>query len=370
MKKKTALALVFLLLFLTVGSVPVLAANEPLDWNGVKLYFLDYRLSDTGDSPDLILTVRAVNDTDRPVWFNIDEAKVNDVEVSHAGRSIDAHSDTGSDDPLYFTFWATDDDPIQIAAIKYPRTLDLTIIIEDDETYEHLTEETVHLNLITLADDAASNPAPSSSSYSDSYSEEPLSTSSYRVLQSGDKGDDVRRMQEKLIELGYLNDKADGVFGPKTASAVQLFNESNGLRYDGVADAITQDCMFSGLANEFVEPWIPVDLPYTEWDRISEEGASYRVKVTNLSRTKTIKGIELQYYPSDAWGDNMWEYPFRKTTFNITLAPGETGYTDWFYLSPSWYVINTMNWGVSRVAFDDGTIHENDDVTYWTVSLH
>ena len=36
-------------------------------------------------------------------------------------------------------------------------------------------------------------------------------------------------MQERLRELGYLADSADGIFGPRTQKAVQLFQSENGL---------------------------------------------------------------------------------------------------------------------------------------------
>ena len=444
MKKKTALSLLVLLVFLTVFKVPVLASVDPFVWNDVELRFQGYRLSDS-DSPYLSLYVRGINDSDHKIWINFENANIDGTEVSSAGRSLEPHSDNGEDDPRIFTFWGSEDDKDAPEAIRNAKILEMTVVLEDNDTYEHLCEKKITLDLAELnegASDAGSSANNKSGgdviitdsgdtiiadsgdtiitdsgdtiiadpgdtiitdsgdtiiadpddtiiwddddyswdsdddyswdsgddySWDDDYTSAPAS--SYRTLQRGDKGDDVRRMQEKLIELGYLNDTADGNFGPKTAAAVQMFNEANGLRYDDIADNITQDCMFSGLANEFTEPWIPVDLPYTEWNYITGEGASYRVKVTNLSRTRTIKGIELQYYPTDVWGNNLWPVPYRKTTFTMRIAPGETVYTDWFYMSPSWYAIDMLHEGVSKIVFEDGEIRENDDITYWTVSF-
>ena len=191
-----------------------------------------------------------------------------------------------------------------------------------------------------------------------------------RVLQQGARGEDVKKLQEKLIELGFLKDRADGSFGAKTAAAVKDFNEANDLHKDAIADAATLNCLFDSPADTPAEPLIPVDLPSTEWRGISEEGASYRVQVANLSETKTIREIELQYYPSDLWGEDLWDYPYQKIAFNLTLAPGETGFTDWFYISPSWHRIDAINWGISRIVFGDGTVCDNDELTYWTVYLH
>lgn len=50
-----------------------------------------------------------------------------------------------------------------------------------------------------------------------------------------DRKADVREMQRRLIALGYLKDKADGVFGVKTKAAVARFQKAAGLSETGVA---------------------------------------------------------------------------------------------------------------------------------------
>lgn len=373
MKKKSIMTGFLLLTLLIIGSIPVSAANEPFVWNDIELRFIGYRLSDSGPSPYLSLYVRGINNSGRRIWINVEDAAVDGAPVFSAGRTLDPYSDTGDKDPKILTFMAYDEAGDDVyEAIRNAHTIEMTIVLEDSDTYEHICDRSVTIDLAALEEGATDYSSMySSSDGGSSFDTQPASSaSSYRTLQTGDKGDDVKRLQEKLIELGYLNGKADGSFGPVTAAAVQRFNEANGLRYDGVADAITQDCLYSGLANSYTEPWIPVDLPYTEWDNITGEGASYRLKVTNLSSTRTIKGIEIQYYPSDVWGNNLWSYPNRKTTFTMTIAPGQTEYTSWFYLSPSWYTIDQLHWAVTRIVFDDGTIRENDDIVYWDTSLH
>ena len=44
----------------------------------------------------------------------------------------------------------------------------------------------------------------------------------------------VAQMQKKLIDLGFLNSKADGRFGPVTEKALRAFQTANGLAVDGV----------------------------------------------------------------------------------------------------------------------------------------
>ena len=50
-----------------------------------------------------------------------------------------------------------------------------------------------------------------------------------RTLKYGDRGNDVRRIQIQLYNLGYLSATPDGVFGAKTEAAVIIFQAFNGL---------------------------------------------------------------------------------------------------------------------------------------------
>ena len=59
------------------------------------------------------------------------------------------------------------------------------------------------------------------------------------VLKTGAKGTQVKELQTKLIQLGYLTGKADGVYGTKTAEAVKAFQKANKLTADGVAGTKT-----------------------------------------------------------------------------------------------------------------------------------
>lgn len=54
------------------------------------------------------------------------------------------------------------------------------------------------------------------------------------VYQLGSRGDNVRTIQTKLKRWGYYNGSVDGVYGKKTADAVRLFQQKNGLTVDGV----------------------------------------------------------------------------------------------------------------------------------------
>ncbi|MBX6749627.1 MAG: N-acetylmuramoyl-L-alanine amidase [Micromonosporaceae bacterium] len=52
-------------------------------------------------------------------------------------------------------------------------------------------------------------------------------------------GDDVRQLQERLLELGYDLGRADGIFGRRTAAALATFQREVGLVADGVCGPAT-----------------------------------------------------------------------------------------------------------------------------------
>lgn len=57
-------------------------------------------------------------------------------------------------------------------------------------------------------------------------------------LEKGSKGEDVKKLQRRLIEMGFDLDKygADGVFGPETQKALKEFEKQYGLTIDGIYD--------------------------------------------------------------------------------------------------------------------------------------
>jgi peptidoglycan hydrolase-like protein with peptidoglycan-binding domain len=59
-------------------------------------------------------------------------------------------------------------------------------------------------------------------------------------------GADVRILQQKLQELGYLPGLVDGVYGPATAGAVRAFQRAVTLDDDGVVGDATITAMYDG----------------------------------------------------------------------------------------------------------------------------
>jgi peptidoglycan hydrolase-like protein with peptidoglycan-binding domain len=64
------------------------------------------------------------------------------------------------------------------------------------------------------------------------------------VIIPGSQGEEVKRLQIKLKDLGYYNGQIDGLYGPETQNAVLEFQKFRNLRRtDGVADVSTRDIL-------------------------------------------------------------------------------------------------------------------------------
>lgn len=59
------------------------------------------------------------------------------------------------------------------------------------------------------------------------------------TLRRGDRGEDVVRLQTRLVTMGYKVGKIDGIFGKKTNDAVIEFQTDHGLKVDGIVGAKT-----------------------------------------------------------------------------------------------------------------------------------
>ena len=56
-------------------------------------------------------------------------------------------------------------------------------------------------------------------------------------MKRGSRGEGVREAQEWLIELGYLEGEADGIFGKKTEAAAKKFQQTIGAKSTGKLSA-------------------------------------------------------------------------------------------------------------------------------------
>ncbi len=55
----------------------------------------------------------------------------------------------------------------------------------------------------------------------------------------GSQGEEVFKIQQRLLSWGYYKGDVDGIYGSATVAAVKKFQQKNGLRVDGIAGAET-----------------------------------------------------------------------------------------------------------------------------------
>ncbi|PRY00415.1 L,D-transpeptidase family protein [Allonocardiopsis opalescens] len=98
---------------------------------------------------------------------------------------------------------------------------------------------------------AESAPAESASPAAGTASAEPSEEPDEpELLRQGDSGAEVERLQQRLMELGYWIDSADGEFGELTTQAVYALQKAAGIDRDGVVGPGTQEALDDGIRPE------------------------------------------------------------------------------------------------------------------------
>ncbi|MBR4080523.1 MAG: peptidoglycan-binding protein [Clostridia bacterium] len=105
----------------------------------------------------------------------------------------------------------------------------------------------------------------------DAHTQALLFATQYRPLERGDEGEDVKRLQTRLNELGYYNGKISGKFLEGTEYAINLFQEINGEDPTGKADPETQQVLYADTALHRNAPPTPTPAPEDDFLVIDED---------------------------------------------------------------------------------------------------
>ncbi|MEA5016590.1 MAG: peptidoglycan-binding protein [Candidatus Limiplasma sp.] len=76
----------------------------------------------------------------------------------------------------------------------------------------------------------------------------PLTPETTVVIKAGSRGDIVRQLQQRLMDLGYYSSRLDGVYLEDDITAVRAFQKANNLAVDGKAGYNTQSVLYSDNA--------------------------------------------------------------------------------------------------------------------------
>lgn len=181
----------------------------------------------------------------------------------------------------------------------------------------------------------------------------PQATSAgYVTLRKGSSGADVKALQQALIDLGYLTDEADGVYGSNTQNAVVQFQAVNGLSADGLAGAQTQTLLFSGNAlsaseapemdylvlvnreNKVDKAFAPTDLVNIE-DVIPASVLKVKYTGTQANRTAT-QALYRMLEDAIAEGISNWQVSSAYRTYSEQQSLVDQSVSKYQKNNPSW----------------------------------
>ena len=113
------------------------------------------------------------------------------------------------------------------------------------------------------------------------------------TLRVGSTGTDVKSLQQKLIELGFLSGGADGIYGVKTAAAVRAYQKANKLSADGVAGQKTLSSLGSASAAKNNTSSSNTTTASTTTTQTSTKPSASRVQYANWYTT--VKSVAKKY---------------------------------------------------------------------------
>ncbi len=130
----------------------------------------------------------------------------------------------------------------------------------------------------------------------------PTLTPPSRTLRKGDKGEDVKSLQQRLKDLGYYKGNITGTVNDATVEALRDFQKKSGIEVDGVCGPVTRTVLY-GVNATYAQPTaVPVatPAPQTSYPPITEENV---IIIRSGSRGEIVLRLqrrlqELGYYTS------------------------------------------------------------------------
>lgn len=187
----------------------------------------------------------------------------------------------------------------------------------------------------TPSDTSSSSSSNSSSSNSNSSSNSSSTSQSKPTSwRNGSTGEEVKKIQNRLAELGYYTGAIDGNFGDETERAYRAFQEAAGLTVDGIAGS-DREVLYSDdapYAPKVEETTAPAEEEKDDEEKADEEETP-AIEFKSGDESDDVKAIqgklaELKYFDVDPTG-YYGDYTVQ-TVMNFQLANGleATGIVD------------------------------------------
>lgn len=148
----------------------------------------------------------------------------------------------------------------------------------------------------------------------------------YAVSKYGSSGDEVRRIQQKLKDLGYYKDKVDGIYGKNTQSAVKSFQRNVGLTADGITGNATllylglsggstaNNTSYSDADVQLLGKVISAEARGESYEGQVAVGAVILNRVAHSSFPDSISGVVYQNGAFSCVNDSNWYQPISDTS--------------------------------------------------------
>lgn len=148
----------------------------------------------------------------------------------------------------------------------------------------------------------------------------------YVTSKYGSTGDEVKKIQQKLADLGYSVGNVDGIYGQKTQSAVKDFQRNVGLTADGIAGPAT--LLYLGLGDssggnstgysdadvQLLGKVISAEARGESYEGQVAVGAVILNRVAHSSFPDSISGVVYQAGAFSCVYDSNWYAPISETS--------------------------------------------------------
>ena len=116
------------------------------------------------------------------------------------------------------------------------------------------------------------------------------------ILRPGDQGEEVTKIQQKLIELEYLEGEASGIFDEATEAAVRRFQQDHWLLVTGMADNVTRRLIETETEHAREDRW-----DYNVYEE-AEAGAVYDSYTMPMMTAMPVAGNgAMKSYAAENW---------------------------------------------------------------------
>ena len=149
----------------------------------------------------------------------------------------------------------------------------------------------------------------------------------YATSRYGSRGDEVKKVQKKLSELGFYDGGIDGIYGKSTQNAVTKFQKSVGITADGIAGSKTllylglgggsssnNNTSYSNSDVELLAKVISAEARGESYEGQVAVGAVILNRVAHPSFPDSISGVVYQNGAFSCVNDSNWYKPVSETS--------------------------------------------------------